>query len=122
MLERLPFWIVAGALLLVFGRTGGDLIFAGETETDPTRPLVTTAGKSVLTGHKPLRWHLNATLVGPERRVAIINGQSVEIGESIDGAVLEKVASGSALLVHEGRRLHLKLNGKPVKQSVVSAQ
>ena len=121
MRDRLPFWILAGAMLFFFGRSGGYPVFAGEILTDPTRPPVATAGQAVLTGHKPLKWQLTSTIIGSERRVAVINGQIVQIGEPIDGAVLEKVAPGSVFLVHEGRRLHLKLNGKPVKHSVRAA-
>lgn len=122
MRDRLPVWIVAGVMLLVFGRPGDCPVFAGETLTDPTRPPATAAGRAVLTGHQPLKWRLTSTIIGPERRVAVINGRVLQIGEPIDGAVLEKVASGSAFLVHEGRRLHLKLNGKSVKHSVRAAQ
>jgi len=120
--DRLSIWIVAGVMLLVFGRSGNSPVFAGEPLTDPTRPPATTAGQAVLTGHTPSKWQLTSTIVGPERRVAIIDGQVVQIGETIDGAVLEKVAPGSAFLVHEGRSVHLKLNEKPVKYSVRSAQ
>jgi len=119
--DRLSIWIVAGVMLLVFGRPGDCPVSAGETLTDPTRPPATTAGDAVLAGQTPLKWQLTSTIAGPERRVAVINGQILQIGEPIDGAVLEKVAPGSAFLVHDGRRFHLKLNGKPVKQSVKAA-
>ena len=47
--------------------------------------------------------------MSPERRYAIINGQGVAPGESVDGALLMQVAEGSATLMTANGRKILKL-------------
>jgi hypothetical protein len=64
---------------------------------------------------------LTSTLIGPQRRVAVINNHAVQVGQKIDGAVLVEVEPGSAWLVQGGRRIHLKMNLTTVKQSPETA-
>jgi len=112
--SRLSGWIVAGAMLLVVGSP----VFGGEALRDPTRPPATTSGKTIQDGQQPLKWRLTATIIGPERRVAVINDRALQIGQNIDGAVLVAVEAGSALLVHAGREMQLRLHEMAVKRTV----
>lgn len=65
---------------------------------------------------QPLKWKLTATIVGPERRVAVINDRTVQIGQKIDGAELVAVETGTALLMHRGREMQLRLHEMAVKR------
>lgn len=121
MPDRLPGWFAVGAMLMLFGGGACCPVFGGETLADPTRPALMDAGQAVREGQELRKWRLTSTITGPNRRVAVINNRVVRIGESIGGAVLVEVVPGSAVLVHGGRRLHLKLNAKTVKHSVKTA-
>ncbi len=85
--------------------------------TDPTRPPIVTPGKVVQEVKKTSIWRLTSTLIGPQRRVAVINNHAVQVGQKIDGAVLVEVEPGCAWLVQGGRKIHLRLNLKTVKHS-----
>jgi hypothetical protein len=118
VLDRLPGWVAAGAVLLFLGEISCCPVFCGESLTDPTQPPVMTATQAVQNERTTQKWRLTSTVTGLERRVAVINHQVVKIGEPVDGAVLVGVAPGSAFLIHEGRRLHLRLKVMSVKQSL----
>jgi hypothetical protein len=119
--DRLSGRIAAGAMLLVFGWMSDSPVFGGERLRDPTRPPNTVSGKTVPDAQQPVKWNLTATIVGPERRVAVINDRAVQIGQKIDGAVLVAVEAGSALLVREGKQMQLKLHKTAVKRTVREA-
>lgn len=56
------------------------------------------------------KWHLNGIIKGGEgRSLALINGQVVEEGDSIQGARVVRVAQGDVDLEQEGQVKNLKL-------------
>lgn len=61
---------------------------------DPTRPDVatTTAASS------PSGWRLGSTLVAPHRRVAVVNGDTVQVGDRVDGATVAAILPGAVRL------------------------
>lgn len=63
----------------------------------------------------PPRWQLSSTLIAGQRRVAVINGRSVALGASIEGARLLAVDARGALIEHQGRRIRLNMPGSPGK-------
>jgi len=108
-------------MLLAVAGMGSSPVFGGERLRDPTRPPNMDSGKTVPDAQQPVKWKLTATIVGPERRVAVINDRPVQIGQKIDGAVLVAVEAGSALLVRKGRQMQLKLHQAAVKRTVREA-
>ena len=58
---------------------------------------------------KPFR--LTSILVGPERSVAIIDDQTLALGDSIRGARLVRLTRNSARLLQRGRIINLELDG-----------
>jgi MSHA biogenesis protein MshK len=84
-------------------------ILAG-TPADPTRPSGHPVhGHAV---HRPGQltgWTLTSTLVAPDRRVAVINGQQVSEGEPVDGARVLHIAKLSVVLAADGKRITLHL-------------
>jgi hypothetical protein len=58
-------------------------------------------------------WELHSTLIGPERRSAIINGRSVGIGDQIAGARVARIEAGEVLLDTPERRIQLRLLPTP---------
>lgn len=106
-------------MLLIFSAGSGCLASAGEILADPTRPPGLAVGRSVLSAKRPLKWRLTATIIGPQRRIAVINERAVQIGQKIDGAMLVAVEPGGVLLLHENRKSRLKLNATTVKRTVI---
>ena len=84
---------------------------------DPTQPTpldrapapVDAPGSAVAKPVATARWTLTSTLIAGDRRVAVINGRSVALGATIDGARLVAIDSGGASIEHEGRRIRLQL-------------
>ena len=118
MLDRSSGLFVVGTMLFFFSGASCCLGFGGKTLTDPTRPPAYTVGKPVQDGKKAQKWRLTSTIIGPQRRVAVINNQVVQVGQKIDGAVLVGVETGGALLEKAGRKIHLTLKVTTVKYSV----
>lgn len=77
---------------------------------DPTQPMPRRGGEAGRASAPPApRWTLSSVLVAGERRVAVINGRSVALGATIDGARLLALDARGALIEHQGRRLRLDL-------------
>jgi MSHA biogenesis protein MshK len=82
----------ATTTLLALACIAGASLSTAQTLRDPTRPPA-TGGKGGATRSEPPGWVLQSVLISPERRYAIINGEIVQIGGSIDGAELIAVAA-----------------------------
>lgn len=121
MFDRSTQRIVAGAILLVVCGVGNPPVLGGEMLRDPTRPPEDVSKRTASDTKQPLKWDLTATIVGPERRVAVINDRAVQIGQKIGGAVLVAVEPGSALLVHGEGEMQLRLHEVAVKRTVKEA-
>src|SRR6185437_9652056 len=67
---------------------------------DPTRPPDDIAGDSTLM----TTWQLNATIIAPNRKIAIINGQSIKIGEKIINNQLIDIKPNSVQLENANGR------------------
>lgn len=102
--------------LIVFGL--GSPVFGQPPLGDPTRPASGYRGAAGDETVQPLNWRLTSTLIASKRRVAIINNQTVQVGQTIDGAVLLAVESDSALLRRQGENIRLDLKADTVKQAV----
>lgn len=82
---------------------------------DPTRPPL-SSGAVVHRKGPPRKWQLTSLLISPERKVAVINGQVVRVGDSINGARLVSIEPGRALLQHAGQNIRLELIAGSVRQ------
>ena len=80
------------------------------TLADPTRPadtaLFSTNQEFTAASNG---WVLNSTLVATDRRVAVINGQHVSEGESVDSATVLHIRKMDVLIQSGGKRITLKL-------------
>jgi len=68
---------------------------AGDAPPDPTRPEVAVAAPTDAPAAAS-RFELRAVLIGPARRVAVINGHAVGVGETVDGAEVLSIDTGRA--------------------------
>jgi len=81
---------------------------------DPTRPPnVLPGGRGG--GDSGLPWKLSAILVAKGRRVAVVNGQTVQAGERVDGATIKKIARTGVVLGTPQGDLEVPLVGSWVK-------
>lgn len=79
---------------------------------DPTAPPRTALGPMVVA--KPAaRLSLNSILIGPGRKVAVINGEIVGEGDTLAGARIMKISSGSVLVRAAGQASRLTLSVAP---------
>lgn len=107
---------VAAALLL--GQTGlADESLSGLA--DPTRPQigVTEVQASPPAGTGPV---LQATLVSPGLRRAIISGRSYTIGGRVDGAVIKDIHPFEVVLKQDGQETRLRLMPRLAKEPIVT--
>ena len=87
-----------------------------EALADPTRPVFATPEKtheSVPAAPTPL--HLQSTLTGPERRLAVIDGQVVSEGMRLGQFEVTEILAGQVLLRFGEARLLLKLPNASVR-------
>lgn len=82
---------------------------------DPTQP---PSYKAARTNSKTQRspWALTSTLITQHRRVATINGQRVQVGDSIRGARVVEIAPTHVRLSVNGEQRVLRLVPRTVKQ------
>ncbi len=59
---------------------------------------------------------LQEILISPERRLAIVNDQTLAIGDWIDGATVVAIESYRIWLRRSGENIILSLSGAPVKE------
>ncbi len=95
---------------------GGLLAFAlgvaatagAQTLSDPTAAL---PSRERLAAGQARVWTLQSTVIGPQRRIAVVNGVVVGIGDRVDGARVVAISHGHAELDVGGRRVSLDLFG-----------
>jgi hypothetical protein len=65
---------------------------------------------------------LAAVLISAERAVAVINGQSLQVGDLLDGYTLKKIEPASVLLQKKQKKIVLRRVGTGLKKAVPSAE
>lgn len=108
MRERLISGTLIGLLLSGLASLG----LAQEQLRDPTRPYSLAERKAAASP----RYVVNAIIVSPERRVAIVNGQRVGVGESVDNATVISIEKQQLILEKDGRRITASLNDGAPRQ------
>lgn len=112
-------------LFLGFVLLVGTSLHAADTSPirDPLRPLgyQGTASPTVTQrAAKTVEWRLAAVLISPERTVAVINGQSLQIGDQLNGYELVEIESDKVLLQKNQKKLVLRRAGTGFKKALSS--
>ena len=94
----------------------------GFAESDPTRPKdlsITTDEQSSESG-MPAKPRLTSILIGPHRRLAIIDGHLLAQGQSRSGLQVMKVLDDRVILrlIEDGRDVTLKLGGSNMQKEM----
>ena len=79
---------------------------AEEPLRDPTRPYSAAQDARVASP----RFVVNAIIISPQRRVAIVNGRRVAVGGSLDGATIVAIEKSQLILDVGGKRVTARLN------------
>ncbi|HET8552983.1 MAG TPA: MSHA biogenesis protein MshK [Gammaproteobacteria bacterium] len=95
----------------------GACAYAG-TLHDPTRPDFATAATPA---HAAPAWQLNSTLISAHRRLAVINGKSVGVGDRIDGATVVAITPGAVRLRRGGHQFTIHLIADTIKTKSAAA-
>lgn len=77
---------------------------------DPTKPIISPLAQESSIDEDD--FNLQSILIGPMRRLAMINGQIVGTGSSIQGARVLAIDKNHVVLFYAGRRKILYLFGK----------
>ena len=62
---------------------------------DPTRPATFTPGAAPMPTGRP---RLESVLIAPDRRIAIISGQRVQLGDRVGGAQVVSITESAVVL------------------------
>ncbi len=79
---------------------------AQEALRDPTRPYTAPIHSHA----SPVRFVVNAIINSDQRRLAIVNGRRVGVGDTIDGAEVKTIHKSEVVLLIDGLEKTLTLN------------
>lgn len=98
---------------------GGMLLVAAPLQAleDPTRPPEGAWQSSLPAEDKAAPWVLSSTLVSPQRRVAMINGQNVEQGDTIGAARVLRIDTTGVTLLANGEQIRIGLLPTDMKKA-----
>jgi hypothetical protein len=85
---------------------------AGELFRDPTRPYT---ARQAAAATQPV-FKVNAIIVSAERRIAILNGKRVAVGDTVNGATVKSIGKAELILDVDGLEMKLGLNSGPQQQ------
>lgn len=105
-------------LLLLTALAGGSEVAALNDPTQPPSRSSSTKSTGKMTA-PAVRLELTSILVAPERRVAVINGQPLQIGERIGDYRVLDIQFDKVLVKNANRVIHLTLTGGAVKKPVM---
>lgn len=84
--------------------------------SDPTQPMGHTGNSSRVAPSRPKGPVLQSTLVSPQRRLAVISGKQVRVGDTVNGAVVTEISQYEVRMKQGGRETTLRLLPKLNKE------
>lgn len=84
---------------------------AAAATPDPTRPPTAAEIRAWRAGNDGggTTWRLESVLISDNRRVAVINGETVGVGDRVNGARVTAISAGSVSLEDNGKAVELTL-------------
>ena len=80
---------------------------------DPTRPADFVASQVAAEGEQS-SLRVQSLLLGKHRRLAVINGQSYSVGDSVGGAKITAINKTGVTVVRQGEKIQLSLQRAPI--------
>ncbi len=103
-------YLLAGFLL------GSTSVHATLKLPDPTKPGSFTPPLTGAAEMQEKQFKLQSVLISSQRRVAVINDRSVQVGDRINGATVQQIEKNRVVLDKRGRRFDLGLDEYDFKQ------
>ncbi len=104
-------WLAAMLVSMLLVTAAG----AGDAEIgDPMRPSYLSTSSSTSVNRAP-SWRVESIVVSPDRRIAVINGQSLAVGDRIQGARVMAIDAYAVTLDIDGKRRQLTLTDARIK-------
>lgn len=94
------------ALLLIAGLLGAVHVHAANPGADPMRPDTLRS----VSNPQAAQFRVNAVIVSDERRIAIVNGNRVRVGDSINQATIIAITKGEVVIDVNGIKQTLRVN------------
>lgn len=99
--------LIASLMLLSFNCSAAQIV-------DPTMPAGYKKPSSTVSSQQlsptQYEWTLNTTVISPVRKLAIINGKKLSIGEEINGAILMSIEHQQVKLSYENEIITIRLH------------
>ncbi|TCS39083.1 MSHA biogenesis protein MshK [Paucimonas lemoignei] len=95
-----------GCLLML---AGSGQVLAQTHLPDPTRPPVSLHAGAAAEASGSGAPVLQSVLISPKRKVAVISGETVQVGDRIGDARVTKISEGEVVLSRDGKPQSLKL-------------
>ncbi len=91
---------------------------AQEAVTDPTKPLGYSGGAGTVAGGAQETIQLTSILIAEDRKVAIINGQSLRENQTLKGigAIVKKIDADAVTLQQNGKVWRVALNNTAIRK------
>lgn len=99
-----------GGFVLIVALAFSACAYAGGL-SDPTRPNFGAGAAAATSG-----WQLSSTLISPHRRLAIINGRAVAVGDRIAGATVVAIQPATVQLRTDAGEVTLELVSTDIKR------
>ena len=102
---------LAAGLLFAIGAVGASGVSGAEEkpERDPMRPFGAVSVNGAVPSASGPRFAVTSVLIAPTRRVAVINGKPLQLGDVVDGAEIVAIEPGIVRLREHGTELVLSL-------------
>lgn len=94
---------------LAAGLTLAGAIGATPDPTRPPGPEEIRAWRDEASGQARAAWRLESVLISERRRVAVINGHTVGVGDTVDQARVTAISPGGVRLEADGESVELTL-------------
>lgn len=101
-------------LIIAFTSALAGTIAHASTLTDPTQPMDFIA-RPRGAAPVPAGPVLQSTMVSPDRKVAVISGKTVKVGDTFDGAVITDITPYEVRMTRGGRETSLRMLPKLIK-------
>ncbi|GAB1268457.1 hypothetical protein NBRC116493_17100 [Aurantivibrio infirmus] len=101
---------IVSCLFLVSG------FVSGVEQLDPTKPL-----EYVFSGEsQPKTLQLNSILISSGRKIAVINGEKVEVNGVVGNVRVAEIRSDFVIVYRDGEKIELKLYGKKLRENTTN--
>jgi MSHA biogenesis protein MshK len=101
--------LMAAAALLVLGAASSGLVAHAQTFADPMRPPLLSAEQPGDAQAAQGGSRLQSVLISPGRKLAVIDGKTVPLGGTVEGATLVAIRESEVVLQKGAERETLKL-------------